>query len=164
MEVLELFEETVFFLFRRGWTYSQISTCLQRMTGCTRGLSCRSVRRFCHQRGMLIRSTLGDMELDQCIQLFVANVGHAYGRRTMQGLLRANGHTVSQARISASLRRVAPRQYHARGTVTYRHPLNSFPYNVSHYGEKLHFDQNEKITMYGVTHVVAVDGYSRKIV
>ena len=28
----------------------------------------------------------------------------------------------------------------------------------------MHFDQNEKLAMYGVTHVMAVDGFSRKIV
>ena len=30
--------------------------------------------------------------------------------------------------------------------------------------KNLHLDQNEKVVMYGMTHVVAVDGYSRKIV
>ena len=29
---------------------------------------------------------------------------------------------------------------------------------------KLHIDQNEKMAMYGVTHVVVIDGFSRKIV
>jgi hypothetical protein len=28
----------------------------------------------------------------------------------------------------------------------------------------VNFDQNEKLAMYGVTHVMAVDGFSRKIV
>ncbi|RVE63435.1 hypothetical protein OJAV_G00136250 [Oryzias javanicus] len=31
-------------------------------------------------------------------------------------------------------------------------------------GHKLHLDQNEKLGMFGVTHVLAVDGYSSKIV
>lgn len=31
-------------------------------------------------------------------------------------------------------------------------------------GHKLHMDQNEKLVMSGVTHVIAVDGYSKKIV
>lgn len=42
--------------------------------------------------------------------------------------------------------------------------LNPSPYRAFYYGEKLHLDQNEKIGMYGVTHVVAVDGCSHKIV
>ena len=33
-----------------------------------------------------------------------------------------------------------------------------------HYGEKLHFDQNEKLVMFGVTHVLAMDGHSRMII
>ena len=31
-------------------------------------------------------------------------------------------------------------------------------------GEKLHLDQNEKLVMFGVTHVAAIDGFSGKIV
>lgn len=36
-----------------------------------------------------------------------------------------------------------------------------FPPNISC---KVHIDQNEKLVMFGVTHVCAVDGYSGKIV
>ena len=42
--------------------------------------------------------------------------------------------------------------------------LNRVPYQASFFGEKLHFDQNEKLNMYSVVHVLAIDGYSRKIV
>lgn len=42
--------------------------------------------------------------------------------------------------------------------------VNPVPYRANYFGEKLHFDQNEKLVMYGVTHVLAVDGYSQKIV
>lgn len=31
-------------------------------------------------------------------------------------------------------------------------------------GHKLHLDQNEKLVMFGVMHVLAVDGYSSKII
>ena len=111
---------------------------------------------------MLRRHTLGESELDHCVRTYVLRVSHAYGRRTMQGLLRSNGIEVSQFRIAASLRRVAPIHYCARRIDAYR-TLNPFPYFASYYGEKLHLDQNEKLAMYGVTHIIAVDGYSRKI-
>jgi hypothetical protein len=42
--------------------------------------------------------------------------------------------------------------------------LNPHPYFAEYFGHKLHIDQNEKVVMFGVTHVAAVDGYSRKIV
>lgn len=35
---------------------------------------------------------------------------------------------------------------------------------MSYYVEKLHLDQSEKCVTFGVTHVAAIDGYSRKIV
>lgn len=107
--------------------------------------------------------TLNDRDLDQCVTTYIRRVGHAYGRRTMHGLLRSNGIRVSQARLAASLRRLAPVQYHARSVDTYR-MLNPVPYRASYYGQKLHLDQNEKLVRYGVTHVLAIDGYSRRIV
>ncbi len=81
----------------------------------------------------------------------------------MHGLLQSHVIQVSQTRLAASLRRVAPVQYRARNYDTYR-MLNPIPYRARHYGEKIHLDQNEKLVMYGITHVLAVDGYSRKIV
>ncbi len=99
----------------------------------------------------------------ETIRLYVQRVGHAYGRRTMHGHLRSHRIQVSQARLAASLRRVAPIHYQARRHDTYL-MLNPAPYCTTHYGEKLHLDQNEKLVMYGITHVLAVDGYSRKII
>ena len=42
--------------------------------------------------------------------------------------------------------------------------LNPQPYRAACFGEKLHIYQNEKLVMFGVTHICAVDGYSGKIV
>ena len=42
--------------------------------------------------------------------------------------------------------------------------MNTLPYHAAYYGHKLHLDQNEKLAMFGVTHVLAVDGYSSEIV
>ena len=42
--------------------------------------------------------------------------------------------------------------------------LNPVPYHASYFGQKLHIDQNEKLVMFGVTHICATDGYSGKIV
>ena len=42
---------------------------------------------------------------------------------------------------------------------------NPIPYEAHHFGHKLHLDHNEKLVMYGVTHVIAVDGsHSGRIV
>ncbi|KAM4550703.1 uncharacterized protein V3H82_019800 [Fundulus diaphanus] len=42
--------------------------------------------------------------------------------------------------------------------------LNPTLYHAEYMGHKLHLDQNEKLGMFGVTHVLAVDRYSSKIV
>lgn len=81
----------------------------------------------------------------------------------MKGYLNAQGINISEHRIASSLARVAPESYERR-----RHNVvdktNPVPYTAHCFGHKIHFDQNEKLVMYGVTHVIAVDGYSAKIV
>ena len=42
--------------------------------------------------------------------------------------------------------------------------MNPIPYHAGYFGHKLHMDQNEKLAMFGVTHVIAIDGYSSYIV
>ena len=43
--------------------------------------------------------------------------------------------------------------------------MNPFPYQATYFEEKKsNLDQNEKCAMFGVTHVVAIDSYSRRIV
>ena len=42
--------------------------------------------------------------------------------------------------------------------------FNLIPYNANSNGEKLPNDQNKKLNLFGVIHVLAVDGFSRKIV
>ena len=81
----------------------------------------------------------------------------------MKGYLASKGVNVGEHSIASSLRRVAPISYERR-----RHDLidrtNPIPYEAHYFGHKIHLDQNEKLVMFGTTHVIAVDGYSGKIV
>lgn len=90
-------------------------------------------------------------------------VGPSYGRKTMTGLLSSQGFRASEQRVGEALRRVNPSYNHARRTNTAR-LLNPFPYRADYFGHKLHIDQNEKLVMFGVTHICGVDGFSGKIV
>ena len=150
-------------MVRAGHTHRQISQYLQAAMPGVRGLSSRSVRRFCFRRGIHYRSRLSTASLDRLVHSRVSQVGHSYGRRTLHGLLRSEGVHVSQQRISNSLHRLFPQAHHQR-THTMAMHINPIPYTASYFGEKLHFDQNEKLNMYGVIHVLAVDGFSRKLV
>ena len=58
---------------------------------------------------------------------------------------------------------VDPAYHIHRATMTYFR-TNPTPYYASYFGHKVHVDQNEKLVMYGVTHVVTIDGFSGKIV
>ncbi len=81
----------------------------------------------------------------------------------MTGLLASQGLRVSQKRMGDALRKINPGYHHARRTATARQ-MNPVPYRADYFGQKLHIDQNEKLVMFGVTHVCAIDGYSGKIV
>ena len=68
----------------------------------------------------------------------------------------------SEKRIGHSLARVAP-EYHQRRRNDVARLTNPVLYTANYYGHKLHIDQNEKLVMYGVTHVCAIDGFSKYI-
>ena len=160
---MDIYEREIRLRISRGQTHQEISDFLVSVLPSHRGLSPRSVRRFCAQRGIHYRSCLNNTQLDRLISSTVRRVGHSYGRRSIQGLLRSHGVNVSQRRIGSSLRRSFP-MAHAQRTANVVHHLNPVPYRASFFGEKLHLDQNEKLCMYGIVHILAVDGYSRKIV
>lgn len=150
-------------LVLQGTTHKEISDLLQFANPNVRGFSEISVRRFCQRNNISYRSNLTDSELSDTVHGAVQHLGHSYGRRMMHGVLAARNIHASQSHIAAALHHVAPIQYSARMYgVTQRH--NPTPYRASFCGEKLHCDQNEKLNMYGVTHVLAIDGYSRKII
>lgn len=81
----------------------------------------------------------------------------------MCGLLPAEGMRIAESRVGTALHDVNPHYQQARQERTERQ-LNPKPYRASHFGDKIHIDQNEKLVMFGVTHICAIDGYSGKIV
>ncbi|KAM7012019.1 uncharacterized protein LKV04_022591 [Tautogolabrus adspersus] len=89
-------------------------------------------------------------------------VGPMFGRKMMTGFLSSKGINASEGRVGSALRAVRP-QYHEARQQGARN-LNPAPYRAEYFGQKLHVDQNEKLVMFGVTHVVAIDGYSGKLV
>ena len=69
---------------------------------------------------------------------------------------------ISQRRVALALQVVEP-IYHQRRQANTARMINPIPYRADYFGHKLHIDQNEKLVMYGITHVVAIDGHSRFI-
>ena len=70
---------------------------------------------------------------------------------------------ISEGKVRKALSEVNPENHRRRQNDTAR-LLNPIPYRADYFGHKLHIDQNEKLVMYGTTHVVAIDGHSRFVV
>lgn len=148
-------------VFNNG-TYNSIAVELQQRNPSIRGLSARSVRRYCNDNGICRSSRLTSNEVDDAVERAVSLVGPSYGRRTLTGLLRSDGIIVGEQRVRSSMRRITPAYIERRRQHTY-HQLNPAPYYSEYYGHKMHIDQNEKLVRFGVTHVAASDGYSGKL-
>lgn len=88
---------------------------------------------------------------------------HLYGRKMLKGYIHSKGVLVSERRRKKALPRLVPTWYHARQQNLHERSNRSV-YIARYFGQKLHLDQNEKLIHYGVTYVLARDGYSGKIV
>ena len=93
----------------------------------------------------------------------VLQVGPTYGRKTMVGVLASQEIRAGSQCVGQSLARVNPMSHERRRTRTERQ-TNPIPYSSKYFGNKVHIDQNEKLVLFGVTHLCAVDGYSGMIV
>ena len=100
------------------------------------------------------------------IFVFVLQVGHNCGRRMLQGSLRhqlnGTGIRVSQRRIARIQRQVALNACNASRR-DLLNQMNPVPYRAPFFGHKAHMEQNEKMEMYGCTHVALIYGCSRYI-
>lgn len=70
------------------------------------------------------------------------------------------GVSVGKNRIGIALSRVVP-HYHQRRKSSTARMTSPTSHRAIYFCNYLHLDQNEKLKMYGVTNVVAIDGHSR---
>ncbi|XP_057208892.1 uncharacterized protein LOC130565818 isoform X2 [Triplophysa rosa] len=155
---LEPYREVITNMILEHKTHSDIAEHLSQL-GAGRGYSVRSVRRFCASHGL--RREVSDTHLEIAVSTAVQEAGPTYGRKMMTGYLAAKGIRASESRVGRALQTIH-RPYHEMRCSGARN-LNPIPYRAAYTGHKLHLDQNEKLGMFGVTHVLAIDGYSSKI-
>ncbi|XP_077867488.1 uncharacterized protein LOC144356695 [Saccoglossus kowalevskii] len=137
-----------------GRNYKFISCHIQSMHPGVRGISERSVRRYCKRYNI---GRMRDQKLDASVTQAIQEVGPSYGVKTMMGYINFNGLVVGLVRLRDSLKRSHPDYYEMRRNNTVRH-TNPSPYSAAYFGNKLHVDQNEKLVAYEVTHIVFIDG------
>ena len=77
--------------------------------------------------------------------------------------MKTKGITVGETKIGKILGEINSEAQRKRQNVA-GYSLNPKVYNTEYFGNKIHYDQNEKLGMFGVVHVCARDGFSGKIV
>ena len=91
-------------------------------------------------------------------------VGETYGRKMMKGyLIGCKGINISERKLKKIMPSISPVSHSSRQSNSYER-RNPAIYSAHYFGHKLHMDQNEKLVRYGVTYVMARDGYSGKLV
>ena len=111
---------------------------------------------------IMLVSRYQNTELDKYLFLFL-QVVPTYERKTMVGVLASQRIRAGSHHVGQSLAQVNPVSHDRRRTRTERQ-TNPIPYSSKYFGNKAHIDQNEKLVLFGVTHVCAVDVYSGMIV
>ncbi|XP_076843895.1 uncharacterized protein LOC143488839 [Brachyhypopomus gauderio] len=159
---LQLHAGFILDMAKQGMSSIDISDVLSSQFGVQRGISARSVRMFCVEHGFFRTSRLSDSHLELEMARAINETGPSFGRKMMTGYLFTKGIHVAERRVGEVLRTTHPPYHEARRQGARN--LNPVPYHAEYVGHKLHMDQNEKLVMFGVTHVVAVDGFSRKVV
>lgn len=130
-----------------------------------RGASVSSLYKFCTANN-IHRFEYGRMtngNITRTVQDAVSRVGPTYGRKMMTGYVRSNGYRIGERTIGRVLKQATP-FYCTQRRHGMERQTNPCPYFAEYAGHKLHLDQNEKLCAFGATHVLAIDGYSSKIV
>ena len=96
------------------------------------------------------------------LSLSCVKVGGNHGRKMMTARLRSMGVSISERKVGNALKKICPSTQAERCMQAGR-SFNPKVYKVEYFGHKLHVDQNDKLGMYDVTHVVACDRYSEMI-
>ena len=102
-------EEVEHLVVNEARTHEEVYQILLKRYPGEKGLSCRSVRRFCKSHGITQRSEVDDETLDTVVQNQIGLVDHCCGKRTMQGLRSSRlGIRINHTRVGQSLALVAP--------------------------------------------------------
>ena len=133
--------------------------------GIRSGVSQSNIYRFCREHDIhrFDYARLTQEGVDEATCEAVYSVGPTYGRKMMTGLLRSRGIKVGERSVGRALHNIS-RPYNEERRAGIERCTNPALYYAEYAGHKLHVDQNEKLVMFGVTHIIAVDGYSSKIV
>lgn len=149
---------------QQGFSCKKVKEVLQNEYGLERGTSISSIYKFCARKDIhrYDYARLGRHGVDSIVRPAIAMCGPVCGRKVMTGMLRASGYRLGERVIRRALEQLSPAYTKMRREGTARQ-TNPHAYYAEYAGHKLHTDQNEKLVDFGVTEVVASDGFSGKI-
>ena len=86
--------------------------------------------------------------------VYNSKVGENYGRKMMHGVKKAKEINVGETKTGKLLGKINSEVQTKRQNVL-SFSLNPKVYNDKYFGYKIHYDQNEKLGMFGFVHVCA---------
>ena len=90
-------------------------------------------------------------------------IGERYGHKMLHAVTKSKGINFGETKNGRILGEINPEAQRKKQNVAGL-SLNPKVYNAEHFGHKIHYEQNEKLGMFGVIHVCARDEYSGKII
>ena len=84
--------------------------------------------------------------------LYNEKVGENYDRKMMHGVMKVKGWNVSETEIGKVLGEINSEAQRRRQSVD-SCSLNSKVYSTKYIGDKIHYDQDEKLEIFGFVHV-----------
>ena len=86
--------------------------------------------------------------------LYNEKVGENYGRKMMHEVMKTKGITVGETKIGKLLSESNSEAQTKRQNVA-SYLLNPKVYSTKYFGDEIHYDQNEKLGVFGFVHVRA---------
>ena len=159
--VISLDDIKSLFLTQRK-THSDMSNLFKERYPDMRGVPVINVRQFRNENGIRTRKPLNDSEIEKAVTKSIAQVVVRFLQNIVGGkccyILLYFKVLVWARKVGTAVKKNCPITQTER-CIRAGRSFTSKVYKANDFGHKLLVDHNDKLVMYGVTHVVARDGY-----
>jgi len=122
-------------MLNQGYEYSLISEVYRKRYPQTKGMSARSIRRFC-LKNQINKNCVNKGKQKQLVISAVSKGGSMYGRKMITGLIRSEGKNISEVVVGKTLKDLNSSASATRASTRARN-LNPKLYRANYFGHKV---------------------------